>query len=77
MTKTFINIATLLVLTLGIVYASNSTKAQNSDLTMTYKNMSTTELQIEVEKLSNQGQLPFAMGKELMSRWSAPQNEVN
>ena len=71
MPKPLINIAILLVLTLGLVYANTSLKTVN------YKNMSTTELQIQVEKLSNQGKLPAEMGFELMKRWTVSNKEVN
>ena len=74
MTKPFINITILLVLTLGIVYATN-TKDNNSEIA--YTTMSTTELQIKVEKLSTQGNLPFEMGLELINRWSEHKQEVN
>jgi len=74
--KLFINISLFLVLTLGIVYASNTANTNNNP-SMTYKNMSTTQLQIEVEKLSNQGKLPAEMGFELMKRWTVTNKEVN
>ena len=74
--KLFINISLFLVLTLGIVYASNTAKTNNNP-SMNYKNMSTTQLQIEVEKLSNQGKLPAEMGFELMKRWTVSNKEVN
>ena len=75
--KLFINISLFLALTLGIVYASNTAKSENINQEMDYKNMSTTQLQIQVEKLSNQGDLPFQMGLELMNRWTVTNKEVN
>jgi len=74
--KLFINISLFLVLTLGIIYASNTANTNNNP-SMNYKNMSTTQLQIEVEKLSNQGKLPAEMGFELMKRWTVTNKEVN
>jgi len=35
-----------------------------------YSTMTTQELQIQVEKLSQAGNLPFEMGLELMKRWT-------
>ncbi|MEA2048635.1 MAG: hypothetical protein U9O64_09350 [Campylobacterota bacterium] len=35
-----------------------------------YESMSTTQLQIEVEKHSNNKSLSFALGKELIKRWT-------
>ena len=73
--KLFKNIALLSVLTFGIVYASNTSKEENKQIN--YKNMSTNELQIHVEKLSNEGNLPFEMGVELMNRWTESTKEIN
>ena len=77
MPKPLINIAILLVLTLGLVYANTNLKTETSTPSIDYKNMSTTQLQIKVEKLSNQGVLPFEMGRELMSRWAESKKEIN
>ena len=68
----------LLVVTLGTVYASNNmnfskTKVEVQDFTK----MSTTELQIEVQRLSIEDKLPFEMGLELMKRWTETKKEVN
>ena len=65
---------TLLVITLGTVYASN-TMGMNE--TKDYKKMSTTKLQIEVERLSLEDKLPFEMGLELIHRWSDSKKEIN
>jgi hypothetical protein len=66
---------TLLVVTLGTVYANNqtTTTVKSKD----YTQMSTTQLQIAVEKLSNEGNLPSEMGFELMRRWTESKKEVN
>lgn len=71
---------TLLVITLGTVYANNTMSINNPQEKVKvkhYTQMSTSELQIEVEKLSNQGKLPFEMGLELMNRWTETKKEVN
>ena len=71
---------TLLVITLGTVYANNTMSINNTQEKVKvkhYTQMSTSELQIEVEKLSNQGKLPFEMGLELMNRWTETKKEVN
>lgn len=68
----------LLVVTLGTVYASNHLNLDNTKTEKKhYTKMSTSELQIEVEKLSNQGKLPAEMGFELMKRWTETKKEVN
>jgi hypothetical protein len=64
----------LLVVTLGTVYASNN---MSFTKTKDFKKMSTTELQIEVERLSAKNKLPFEMGLELMNRWTETKKEVN
>ncbi len=64
----------LLVVTVGTVYASNQLNVND---TKNYKQMTTAELQIQVEKLSNQGNLPFEMGLELMNRWTETKKEIN
>ena len=71
MPRPLTNIAILLVLTLGLVYANSTLKTENDHVhsNINYKNMTTTELQIAVEKLSNEGKLPKEMGFELMKRW--------
>jgi len=58
--KLFVNIIVLIVLTTTLIHAST---------TQSYSIMSTQELQIEVERLSNAGNLPFEMGLELIQRW--------
>lgn len=55
-------------------YVANS---EEINQTNTYKTcytencISTPDLQKEVERLSNEGKLPFEMGLELIKRWSA------
>jgi len=54
-------------LTVSITNACIHTKNENR--TKPYVIMTTPELQAEVEKLSQKGELPFEMGIELMKRW--------
>lgn len=42
----------------------------NVSVTTIYQNMSTTQLQEEVEKHSNTGTLSFVLGQELIKRWT-------
>ena len=42
----------------------------NVSVTTIYQNMSTTQLQEEVEKHSNTGNLSFVLGQELIKRWT-------
>lgn len=42
----------------------------STDIHTTYESMTTTELQKEVEKHSKNGNLSFALGKELIKRWT-------
>lgn len=74
--KLLIRLIALLTLTLGLVYASTVISTQKEKATLSYKDMSTTQLQIEVEKLSNEGKLPFEMGLELMKRWQTEKPTV-
>ena len=68
----------LLVVTLGTVYASNNMSFTKTTVEAKhFTKMSTTELQIEVERLSAKDQLPFEMGLELMKRWTETKKEVN
>ena len=65
----------LIIFTLfTMTYASNENPTNNSyDLSMkeiAYVNMSTKELQEEVEKRSINGDLSFDMGLELIKRWT-------
>ena len=52
--------------TTSIVYASGLFQTE----VKTFQQMSTQELQQQVEMRSNKGTLPFEMGLELMHRWS-------
>jgi len=51
----------------GIIDLSDTTDTSSQTV---YTNMSTIQLQIEVERLSQKGELPFPMGLELIERWT-------
>lgn len=55
----------LILLVSTVTYANVSTQ----EPTKHYTQMTTHELQVAVEKLSQTGELPFEMGLELMKRW--------
>ena len=55
----------LIMLVSTVTYSHVSTQ----EPTKHYTQMSTHELQVTVEKLSQTGELPFEMGLELMKRW--------
>lgn len=57
---------TLSLITISIIYATGCDTSPKT----TYSNMSTIQLQEEVERLSHNGNLPFPMGMELIKRWT-------
>ncbi len=69
-------IIVLSLITVTMTYGCNkdnlSSLNDNSYTTLekSYQSMSTAQLQEEVEKLSINGDLSFAMGLELMKRWT-------
>lgn len=72
--QTLASIITLSIITTSMVQASTSNHIQEVSSTVsvktTYENMTTTQLQVAVEKHSVKGNLSFALGQELMKRWS-------
>ena len=68
LSKSLVKIGLLSLITLATVYASSIMAPKQID----YKQMTTVELQKEVEKRSIDGTLPFPMGLELINRWSNP-----
>ncbi len=48
----------------------NTVSNTSSVVLTTYQSMSTEELQKEVEKYSQKGNLSFALGQELIKRWT-------
>ena len=63
-------IVTLSLMSVTIMYAEKLIIGSNTLPVVTYNDMNTLELQIEVEKLSQNGDLPFEMGLALMERWT-------
>ena len=57
-------------ITVGIIYATRLVHLSNISPETTYSNMSTMQLQIEVERLSQNGCVSFPMGTELVKRWT-------
>lgn len=77
MTKKFINnFIGFALLSTTMTYATTTTDINpietktHTKICLTEDCISTQRLQEEVEKLSNEGKLPFEMGLELMKRWS-------
>ena len=62
-------IIVLSLITVTTTYASNKENLCNLN-DKSYQSMSTAQLQEEVEKRSINGDLSFAMGLELMKRWT-------
>lgn len=60
----------LILITLIIVYATGLVDLSDVSPQTTYSDMSTKQLQKEVERLSQNGDLPFPMGIELIKRWT-------
>lgn len=75
-TKILGKIIVLSLITVTMTYGSNTenlNSLKNKDYTTlesSYQNMSTAQLQEEVEKRSINGNLSFDMGMELIKRWS-------
>ena len=76
--KTVATIITLSIITITMTQASTqkNTIAEDTftpcglDETVSYDEMSTEMIQIEVEKHSQVGDIPFDLGKELIKRWT-------
>lgn len=60
----------LSLITMSIVYASKLVELNNRGPAIHYHEMDTQELQVKVEELSQNSELPFEMGLELIKRWS-------
>lgn len=58
------------LVTVGILYATRLVELNHMLPEINYQEMSTVELEQKVERLSQNGELPFPMGLELMNRWS-------
>ncbi len=68
--KVLVKVVTLSFITVSIIYATGFVHLDNISQETTYSNMSTMQLQIEVERLSQSGDLPFPIGMELIKRWT-------
>lgn len=60
----------LSLITVSIVYASKLVELNNRGSEIQYHEMDTQELQMKVEELSQNSELPFEMGLELIKRWT-------
>lgn len=71
--KILTRVSILSLITVSIMYGSGMIDlCDNTDTSSqaAYTDMSTIQLQIEVERLSKNGELPFPMGLELIERWT-------
>ena len=76
--KTVASIITLSLITTTMTQASiqntsaeiGSTSCCNETEASIYKSMTTAQIQVEVEKHSNNKNLSFILGKELIKRWT-------
>lgn len=75
-TKVLGKIIILSLITATMTYGSNTKNQDNlknknhTTLKSTYQNMTTAQLQEEVEKRSINNDMSFALGQELMKRWT-------
>jgi len=70
MNKMLTRIILLSLIAGSIMYTTGLIQFNHTHAQKTYHDMSMTELQEEVEVLSQHGDLPFDMGLELMERWT-------
>lgn len=63
-------IVTLSLITVSVMYASRLVQTHNTLPKVTYHDMDMIQLQKAVEKHSQQGDLSFDMGIELIKRWT-------
>ena len=70
--KTVAKVITFSIFTTTMTYASSIDEFTpcGLDENMNYSSMTTEEIQFEVEKHSNAGDLPFELGLELIKRWT-------
>ena len=71
--KILTKVSILSLITVSIMYGTGIIDlSDNTDTSSqtAYKNMSTIQLQIEVERLSQNGEVPFPMGLEFIERWT-------
>ena len=68
--KTLATLITLSIITTTMTQASIQDNITEVGSTETVQSMTTAQLQIEVEKHSNNESLSFTLGKELIKRWT-------
>ncbi|MEA2048230.1 MAG: hypothetical protein U9O64_07255 [Campylobacterota bacterium] len=68
--KIFTKFVTLSLIGMSILYASRFIEMKNTVSHLPYSKMETSLLQEEIERRSQNGNLPFEMGLELIKRWS-------
>lgn len=68
--KVLRTVITLLLITVSIMYATRLVTLNNTFPEITYQHISTTELQKEVESLSQSGDLPFPINREVIKSWT-------
>ena len=70
--KTVAKMITIPLIATTMTYASNVNAFTpcGLDEDLNYHSMTTKEIQVEVEKHSNIGDLPFELGLELIKRWT-------
>jgi len=68
--KTLTKIIALSLITVSILYASKLVQFNHTLPQVKYHEMDLSQLQEEVEKRSQNGDLSFDMGLELMQRWT-------
>lgn len=68
--KTSVRIISILLIAVGIIYATRLVELNHTFPEVKYQEINTVDLQKEVERLSQSGDLPFPMGMELVQRWT-------
>lgn len=68
--KILTKIVTLSLITISIMYATGFIQFEQILSEKSYQDMSLTQLQEEVETRSQEGDLPFELGLELIERWT-------
>lgn len=74
--KLLIKIIALVAFTFSVAYACGISESSKGETMPSYKDMSTVQLQAEVERLSSEDKLPFEMGLELIERWSTTTENI-
>lgn len=72
-----IRVLSILAVTASIIYAGNNIMSPDKTSKGNYSQMTMLDLQVEVEQLANNDELPFEMGLELMKRWQTEEPKVH